>query len=86
MKWGASCDRLGREYIACTEVEGWGFGGVVGGPVLDEDKARRRKRGAQNLTAEQKVEFEELGRRCWREMEEMRVRWEEILSRAEMDV
>ncbi|KAL1957795.1 hypothetical protein VTO42DRAFT_5513 [Malbranchea cinnamomea] len=84
VKWGSSCDRLGRESVVCTEVEGWGFGGVIGGPVLEQDKRRRRKRGAVNLTAEQRVEFEELGRKCWREMEELRVQWEAILDRAEM--
>lgn len=85
VKWGSSCDRLGRESVVCTEVEGWGYGGVVGGPVTEADKARRRKRGAADLTAEDKVEFEELGRKCWREMEELRVQWDEILDRAEAE-
>ena len=85
VKWGSSCDRLGRESVVCTEVEGWGYGGVIGGPVTEADKARRRKRGANNLTAEEKVEFEELGRKCWREMEELRVQWDEILDRAEAE-
>ncbi|KMU87544.1 3-keto-steroid reductase [Coccidioides immitis H538.4] len=83
VKWGSSCDRLGRESVVCTEVEGWGFGGIVGGPQLEGDRTRRRKRGARDLTAEERVEFEELGRRCWREMEELRVRWDGILDRAE---
>jgi 3-keto steroid reductase len=83
VKWGSSCDRLGRERVVCTEVEGWGFGGVVGPPVTEEDKRRRRKRGMRDLTTEERVEFEELGRKSWREMEELRVQWEELLSRAE---
>ncbi|EEP80457.1 predicted protein [Uncinocarpus reesii 1704] len=83
VKWGASCDRWGRESVVCTEVEGWGYGGVVGPPQLDGDRARRRKRGATDLTADERVEFEEMGRKCWREMEELRVKWDELLDRAE---
>ncbi|EEQ85655.2 3-ketosteroid reductase [Blastomyces dermatitidis ER-3] len=82
-KWGSSSDRLGRQSAVSTEVEGWGYGGVVGAAVLEGDKKRRRKDGATDLTAEEKVEFEELGRRCWREMEELRVRWEKILEKEE---
>ncbi|ODH41149.1 hypothetical protein ACO22_01449 [Paracoccidioides brasiliensis] len=82
-KWGSSCDRLGRESPVCTEVEGWGFGGVVGPAVLDNDRRQRKKSGATDLTAEERVEFEELGRKCWREMEELRKSWERILEKEE---
>ena len=85
VKWGSSCDRLGRERVVCTEVEGWGYGGVIGGPVTEADKARMRKRGAKDLTAEERVEFEELGRKCWREMEELRMQWDKVLDRAEAE-
>ncbi|KAL4891865.1 hypothetical protein BDV59DRAFT_59790 [Aspergillus ambiguus] len=82
-KWGSSCDRVGRNSAASTEVDGWGYGGVVGGAVLEADRARRRKRGAVDLTREERERFEELGRTCWKRMEELRVQWEEILDRAE---
>ncbi|PGG96447.1 3-keto steroid reductase [Blastomyces parvus] len=82
-KWGSSIDRLGRASPVSTEVEGWGYGGVVGAAVLEGDKKRRRKEGATDLTAEEKVEFENLGRTCWREMEELRVRWEKMLEKEE---
>ncbi|KKZ60821.1 hypothetical protein EMCG_04507 [[Emmonsia] crescens] len=82
-KWGSSADGRSRESPVCTEVEGWGYGGVVGAAVLEDDRRRRRKGGAKDLTAEDKVEFEELGRTCWREMEELRVRWEKILEKEE---
>ncbi|KAL5362451.1 hypothetical protein BJX96DRAFT_186036 [Aspergillus floccosus] len=85
-KWGSSCDRLGQNSAASTEVDGWGYGGVVGPAVLEADRARRRKRGAQDLTREEKEQFEELGRTCWKRMEELRVQWEEILDRAEKAV
>ncbi|KAK2867844.1 hypothetical protein FQN49_003419 [Arthroderma sp. PD_2] len=83
VKWGSSSDRLGTETVASTEVEGWGYGGVVGPAVLEADKARRRKRGATDTTAEDKAEFLEAGRECWKQMEELRERWEDILSREE---
>lgn len=83
VKWGSSCDRLGRESVVCTEVEGWGFGGVVGAPQVGGDRTRRRKKAAKDLTAEERVEFEELGRKCWKEMEELRSHWDGILDRAE---
>ncbi|PGH16020.1 hypothetical protein AJ79_02000 [Helicocarpus griseus UAMH5409] len=84
-KWGSSSDRLGRVKPASTEVEGWGYGGVVGRAVLEEDRRRRRKDGAKDLTEEARVGFEEMGRACWAEMEELRVLWEEILEREERE-
>ncbi|KKA21733.1 3-ketosteroid reductase [Rasamsonia emersonii CBS 393.64] len=83
VKWGSSCDRLGRDRPASTEVDGWGYGGVVGGAILEEDARRRRKRGAKDLTAEDKARFEELGRRCWQEMEQLRIEWEKLLDKDE---
>lgn len=83
VKWGSSCPLFGCERPACTEVDGWGYGGVVGPAVLQEDRCRRRKRGAVDLTRERKVEFEVLGRECWRRMEELRVQWDALLDQAE---
>lgn len=85
VKWGSACTRFGKEELACTEVEGWGFGGVIGGAPRDceADQKRRRKTGAKNLTEEDKVNFIETGRRCWREMEELREKWEAILEEEE---
>ncbi|KAL1965076.1 hypothetical protein VTN77DRAFT_6136 [Rasamsonia byssochlamydoides] len=84
-KWGSSCDRLGRDRPASTEIDGWGYGGVVGGAILEEDARRRRKRGAKDLTAEEKARFEELGRRCWQEMEQLRIHWEKLLDKDEAE-
>ena len=50
--------------------------------MLDGDRVRRRKRGAVDLTADEKVRFEELGRSAWRQMEELRVTWDGVLDRA----
>ncbi|RAK97595.1 3-keto-steroid reductase, partial [Aspergillus ibericus CBS 121593] len=85
VKWGSSCDRWGRDRAVSTEVDGWGHGGVVGQMVVEEDRLRRRKRGMKDLTAEEKEAFEELGRKCWRQMEELRVQWEEILEKEERE-
>ncbi|EFE30864.1 uncharacterized protein ARB_02354 [Trichophyton benhamiae CBS 112371] len=82
-KWGSACDRLGRQCVASTEVEGWGYAGVVGPAVLEADKLRRRKRGATDLTAEEKATFVDAGRDCWKQMETLRLRWEDLLSREE---
>ncbi len=60
-----------------TVVEGWGLGGRMG----EEEVAGRigSKRGFREVTREDREDFEELGRGCWREMEGLRVAWEERL-------
>ncbi|KAF2089384.1 3-keto-steroid reductase [Saccharata proteae CBS 121410] len=70
-KWGSSTDRAGRERVARTEVEGWGFGGRVGDSVGKKGRAPK----AKDLTEEEKGEFEKLGAVCWREMEGLRTGW-----------
>ncbi|KAL4866995.1 hypothetical protein BDV12DRAFT_171985 [Aspergillus spectabilis] len=84
-KWGSSSTRSGASLVASTEVDGWGYGGVVGPAVVEEDRYRRRKRGARDLTEEEKERFEELGRKCWQRMEELRVQWDEILDKEERE-
>ncbi|KAJ5190737.1 3-ketosteroid reductase [Penicillium cinerascens] len=82
-KWGSGADRRGVGTVICTETDSWGYGGVVGTPVVEADRQRRRKRGAMDLTSEDKEKFEELGRQCWKQMEELRITWDAILDRAE---
>ncbi|KAL4921752.1 hypothetical protein BDW62DRAFT_116421 [Aspergillus aurantiobrunneus] len=79
-KWGSSASRTGACSPVSTEVEGWGYGGVVGPAVVADDQHRRRKRGATDLTSERKEQFEDLGRKCWQQMEELRERWDELLD------
>lgn len=69
--------------VTRIKVSGWGYGGVVGTPVVEADRHRRRKRGAMDLTSEDKEKFEELGRQCWKQMEELRIQWDAILDQAE---
>ena len=68
----------GNERVVRTEVDGWGYGGgVEGGEAKQAERDRKGRRpDRQELTEESKVAFEELGRTCWREMEELRVEWE----------
>jgi len=81
-KWGSATDRAGNPRVKQTEVEGWGWDGRL---VSKEEEAnlkglaRRvvgRKNNAVDLTEERRVEFEALGAKCWKEMEELRVEWE----------
>ena len=80
-KWGSGMER-GVNVIRRTEVEGWGYDGVV----REEDWGRRRGgvtgrwKGCKDLTVEGREEFVELGRRCWGEMERMREEWDGILG------
>lgn len=85
VKWGSSANRLGVGRVCSTEVDGWGHGGVVGRAVVESDRNRRRKRGVVDLTPEAKENFEELGRQCWKQMEELRIKWDAILDRAEKE-
>jgi 3-keto steroid reductase len=83
VKWGSSANRFGVGSVSSTEVDGWGHGGVVGTAIVEADRNRQRKRGAVDLTKEEKENFEELGRKCWKQMEELRIKWDAILDEAE---
>ncbi|KAL4821826.1 hypothetical protein BDW67DRAFT_179652 [Aspergillus spinulosporus] len=83
VKWGSSTSRLGVASVVSSEVDGWGHGGVPGPAVVADDRARRRKRGAVDLTAERKERFEELGIKCWRQMEDLRILWDKLLDEEE---
>ncbi|KAJ5168340.1 uncharacterized protein N7482_003934 [Penicillium canariense] len=85
VKWGSSANRFGVGSLSSTEIEGWGHGGVVGTPVVEADRNRPRRRGAKDLTREEKEKFEELGRGCWKQMEELRIKWDAILDQAEQN-
>ena len=62
-------------------MEGWGLGGRMGeGDVVDRIGT---KKGFRDVTREDREDFEELGRECWREMEGLRVAWEERLRQDE---
>ena len=89
-KWGSGCDWRGRERVERTGVGGWGIGGRVGesgrmgergrlGGKEDVDFSGTMGKGKgkiEAVTREAREEFEETGRECWRQMEELRVFWE----------
>ncbi|KAH8776468.1 hypothetical protein F5883DRAFT_487796 [Diaporthe sp. PMI_573] len=82
IKWGSASDRRGNALVKKTEVDGWGWRGKVES-LEDEDdamhglrKIKGRKTGARLVTEECRVDFEEMGALCWREMERLRAEWE----------
>ncbi|MCJ1320775.1 3-keto-steroid reductase [Xylographa vitiligo] len=77
-KWGSATDAGGSERVRRTEVDGWGYGGKVGQGL--EFGNRGRRRGAKDLTVEDREAFEDLGREAWKEMEALREEWEERLG------
>ncbi|KAF5009408.1 hypothetical protein FDECE_4375 [Fusarium decemcellulare] len=88
IKWGSSSNRHLQVEVKKTEIEGWGWEGKIeDAAALEADtavgvfrKTVGRKRGAVDVTKEDVVEFEELGGKCWRKMEELRHEWEDILG------
>ncbi|KZF24835.1 hypothetical protein L228DRAFT_265346 [Xylona heveae TC161] len=80
-KWGTATDAFGRERVSRTDVDGWGYGGVPGEVSgLGPERIKGRRRGAKDLTPEMRQEFEDLGRSCWKEMEDLRLDWEKRLA------
>ncbi|GME47713.1 hypothetical protein GTA08_BOTSDO13609 [Neofusicoccum parvum] len=77
-KWGSSTDRAGHERVSRTEVEGWGWGGILG----EATNRKGRKPGAVDLKEGEREKFEQLGRDCWSEMEELREQWERRVGNA----
>ena len=77
-KWGSATDMFGADRVMRTDVEGWGYGGVMGSERQFGPKGR--KRGAVDLTEEQREAFEQLGVQVWEEMELLRREWEQRLG------
>jgi len=82
-KWGSAIDQMGNERVERTEVEGWGYGGVVGDVNLKKARRKGRMRGVEEVTKETRDDFVALGRDCWRELERLRVEWEKRLALVE---
>ncbi|TKA59745.1 hypothetical protein B0A55_12900 [Friedmanniomyces simplex] len=74
-KWGSATGVYGDERVARTEVEGWGFCGVVG-RVPAGSVTTGRWRGRRELDKEGREGFEVEGGKVWREMEGLRKEWE----------
>ncbi|KAK8919608.1 hypothetical protein H634G_03147 [Metarhizium anisopliae BRIP 53293] len=88
VKWGSSTDVRLNVDVKKTEVEGWGWEGKPETPdtiAADSSvgvlhKSVGRKTGTRDATAEDIAEFEEVGARCWQQLEELRAQWEDILK------
>lgn len=86
-KWGSCTDFWGKTFVKKTEVDGWGWEGKVerAEDIAEEDKTLprvlRKSVGRafrpQLVTEEKRVEFEEIGAKCWEQMEALREEWEE---------
>ncbi|KAF1944824.1 hypothetical protein EJ02DRAFT_370893 [Clathrospora elynae] len=76
-KWGSSTDFGGQERVDRTEVAGWGWGGILG-----EYTRKGRDPYAKNVTKESQTRFVETGKKCWEEMERLRIEWEDRLRKA----
>ncbi|KAG6030635.1 hypothetical protein E4U41_007795 [Claviceps citrina] len=88
VKWGSSTDSSLRVDVKKTEVEDWGWDGT---PETAESiaadtavgvlrKSIGRKMGIRDADAESIADFEAVGARCWRQLEELRAEWGQILE------
>ncbi|KAF2830589.1 3-keto-steroid reductase [Ophiobolus disseminans] len=80
-KWGSATDFWGQERVERSEVAGWGWGGKVG-----EHKRKGRDPYAQDLTKESQDKFVESGKKCWEDMEQLRLEWEHRLRQAGVSI
>lgn len=78
-KWGSGTDRSGNERVLKTDVPGWGWNGTVEETKGCEQRIGRRKNGV-DVTKEMREEFEVLGGKCWKQMEDLRREWEGVLK------
>ncbi|THY60516.1 NAD(P)-binding protein [Aureobasidium pullulans] len=80
-KWASSTDVFGNERVVRTEVGGWGWGGRVGEKADGKMRlSANRWRGQEDVTKESREDFEVLGQKVWKEMEELRQSWEKKLD------
>lgn len=84
-KWGSASSPFGDERVARTEVEGWGYTGVVGAKPPAGAVQAKRPRYQGPVTKEGREEFEVLGQNVWAQMETLRKDWEVRLGSIELD-
>lgn len=84
-KWGSSCSVFGEERVARTEVDGWGYTGVVGARE-PAGAVRAKWPGYEGpVTEEGRKEFDGLGEKVWAKMEALRKQWEDRLGAIKID-
>ncbi|KAH8666695.1 3-ketosteroid reductase [Xylariales sp. PMI_506] len=95
IKWGSACDSRPVDACKPTEVDGWGWEGKIEDPetLMETEKGKGilsklkgRKWDAKWLTEEDRIKFEEKSRDTWRELEALRMQWEEILGQGQFAV
>lgn len=77
-KWGSATDTSGAERVMHTEAPGWGWNGQIG--EIEAEKRKGRKWDTPDATKESREDFEVMGGKCWRKMEELRKEWEDLLE------
>ncbi|KAF2036714.1 3-keto-steroid reductase [Setomelanomma holmii] len=80
-KWGSATNLWGEERVERTEVDGWGWGGKI-----REYTRKGRSPYAKDSTKKSQEEFVETGKKCWEEMERLRIEWEGRLRKAGIGV
>lgn len=80
--WGSTTNWSGKKTEARrTDVEGWGLRGQEGEKWWGgRGFAGGRKRGTKDVTAEDIEIFEKAGSDCWKQMEELRIKWDELIK------
>lgn len=74
-KWGSATDFWGQERVERTEVAGWGWGGKEG----ELQRKHGRDPYAKTPTKDSRERFLREGRKCWEDLERLRLEWEERL-------
>lgn len=84
-KWGSAASPFGEERVARTEVDGWGYTGVVG--AKEPPGAVRAKWPGYKgpATTESREEFEVAALSVWGQMETLRKEWEVRLGKIKVD-
>lgn len=77
-KWGSATDFWGQERVERTEMAGWGWGGKLGEPM----RKHGRDPYAKDLTKQSQQRLLDTGKKCWEEMEALRIEWEQRLREA----
>ncbi|KAG6012945.1 hypothetical protein E4U43_007563 [Claviceps pusilla] len=88
IKWGSSTDASLRVDVKKTEVEDWGWDGTpeTANTIAADTaigvlrKSIGRKIGIRDADVESIAHFEEVGARCWQQLEQLRAQWGDIIE------
>lgn len=84
-KWGSACSVFGEERVARTEVDQWGYTGVVGATKPSDAVRAKWPSYKGSATKEDREDFETTAQNVWSQMETLRKDWEVRLGKVEVD-